>query len=148
MPDFSGWTPDRTIRFGNAPTVVANLSCDQCGIGLQKVAGDKLVELFRDLRIDAANRWLIVGFTIYTLVLLTVLLWIALKFPAARKWESAFALGHLVLIHPVIRLFNARVSSLHHRCECGNPNYKFMGLLGRSYCFRCSTCGRLLRLRD
>jgi hypothetical protein len=32
--------------------------------------------------------------------------------------------------------------------HCGEPDYVFLGMLGRSYCYRCSSCGRLLRLRD
>ena len=30
--------------------------------------------------------------------------------------------------------------------NAGNPEYSFLGLLRRSYCYRCSSCGRLLRL--
>jgi hypothetical protein len=44
--------------------------------------------------------------------------------------------------------FNYQIASIRCWCECGRPGYKFMGLLGRSYCYRCSSCGRRLRLKD
>jgi hypothetical protein len=46
-----------------------------------------------------------------------------------------------------IRTFNRRVYGLKAQCACGQPAYHFMGLLGRTDCYRCATCGRLLRLR-
>ena len=54
----------------------------------------------------------------------------------------------LPLLAPTIMWFNWQIASIRCRCECGKPAYKFMGMLGRSYCYRCSSCGRLLRLRD
>ena len=55
---------------------------------------------------------------------------------------------YFLLLQPMILLFNWQVHSPRFRCDCGQPAYKFMGMLGRSYCYRCSSCGRLLRLRD
>jgi hypothetical protein len=63
-----------------------------------------------------------------------------------RAFIALSGLGVLVL--PAVFWFNSQVHSIRHRCECGRPDYVFMGLLGRSYCYRCSTCGRILRLRD
>ncbi len=56
--------------------------------------------------------------------------------------------GLILLLPPAIFWFNWQIHGARHRCECGQPAYVFMGLLERSYCYRCSTCGKLLRVRD
>ena len=147
-PACDGWTPNRAIHFGKTPTVFANVSCAECSADLGEAAGKKLVELFGDVATNATNRRVIVVFAIYFLLLVSLLLWAAMRFPAARGLEAMIAVGHAILIHPIIRWFNNRVATLPQSCTCGNPQYKFMGMIGRSYCYRCSTCGRLLRLRE
>jgi hypothetical protein len=68
--------------------------------------------------------------------------------PRARDRGLALFRLPLLLLAPAIFWFNWRIASIRHRCACGRPDYRLMGLIGRSYAFRCSTCGRLLRLRD
>ena len=49
---------------------------------------------------------------------------------------------------PVAVWFRWRIRRLRSACPCGTPRNRFMGMLGRTYCLRCSNCGRLLRFRD
>jgi hypothetical protein len=147
-PACRGWAPNHAIHFGKTPTVFMNVSCAGCGADLRGAAGNKLVELFGDVATNATNRWLIAALVIYFLLILPLLLWAAIRFPAARGLEGLIAVGHVLLIHPIMLWFNHRVAALRQSCACGKPRYKFLGMLGRSYCYRCSTCGQLLRLRD
>jgi hypothetical protein len=151
VPVFRGWTPSRAISLGNTPTIYADLDCARCGASLRDAAGRKLVELFTDVSIPLRNRQLIAWFLTCMVraplrLLAAVILgvgagWGAFRHPAILP---LFAL----LLGPMIMWFNWQIASMRSRCECGDPAYKFMGMLGRSYCYRCSTCGRLLRLRD
>lgn len=149
VPTFRGWTPGGAINFGDRPTIYANLECPRCGADLKAAAGETLVELFGGVPIPTANRRLMGQFI--TLWVGLPLLLIAVPLLAALA-GSQRPMGSLVwatlLIGLSIMWFNWQVHSIRFRCECGQPTYKFMGLLGRSYCYRCSTCGRLLRLRD
>jgi hypothetical protein len=53
-----------------------------------------------------------------------------------------------LLITPATMWCNYRIASIRQQCPCGKPDYLFMGLLGKSYCYRCTSCGTRLRLRD
>lgn len=144
-PVFNGWTPNLNIGFGKTPAIFAKVNCPECETDLKKVAGEKLVELFAGISIASKIRNLIGGS-----VLLTALFLICLG-------------GKIWMWHPVFNwlfpvIFLVFVSSSfwmskyfqapRRKCACGNPRYKFMGMLGRSSCFRCSSCGRLLRIPD
>ena len=87
-PACNGWTANHAIHFGQTPTVFANVSCAGCGADLREAAGNKLVELFGDVPTSSTNRWLIVVFVIYFLLMLPLLLWAAMRFPAARGLEA------------------------------------------------------------
>lgn len=151
VPDSDGWTPSGAIRFGQRATIFANLSCANCGADLKSAAGEMLAEIFADVATPARNR-LLLGWFIACVVVMPLLIAVGL---AAGVWAGLWtarafiALSVLpVLAAPIILWMNYAVASLRARCVCGEPDYLFMGLLGRSYCYRCSTCGRLLRLRD
>lgn len=151
MPDYDGWTPSGAIRFGQRATVFANLSCPNCGSDLEEAAGDMLTEIFADVSTPPQNRRILRWFIAWVVVMpMFVALGIAAGISAGLWSSRAFiALSMLpVLVAPVILWMNHAVASLRASCACGEPAYLFMGLLGRSYCYRCSTCGRLLRLRD
>jgi hypothetical protein len=53
-----------------------------------------------------------------------------------------------VFVAPLALWFNWRDASLRSRCQCGKPEYELLGLLGRSYCYRCRSCGQPLLFRD
>lgn len=142
LPTFTGWTSRRDIRFGTRPTVFANLHCPRCKADLTRVAGQQLVALFGDVRLGAANRRLIViavglGLVLPALLLVGFALW---------GWP-AWIVGLLfALVGALMQWMGLAPSFWQRRCECGNPQHKFMGMLGRSCCYRCSSCGRLKRV--
>jgi hypothetical protein len=151
LPDYTGWTPDSTIHFGTWPTIFANVCCPRCGQDLKQPASEKPIELFSHVPTPARNRRLIALF-ISLLVGLPLLLCAVIWAGVQLGWwgHTAFLAltGLPLLLPPAIFWFNWQIHGARHRCDCGQPAYVFMGLLGRSYCYRCSTCGKLLRLRD
>jgi hypothetical protein len=139
------------MRFGNSPTIYADLSCAECGASLKREAGSRLVVLFSSLHLPPENKRLLrtmVFFWVGAPLLLTFVIWAGSQ---AGLWSARAFIGLVglnLLIWPSILFFNLKVASLRQRCECGQPRYLFMGLLGRAYCYRCSSCGKLMRVRD
>ena len=156
LPKYDGWTPKRHIRFRKKPTIYANVACPECSKDLKKEAGNKLVELFSDLPIPPQNKRLIYGFVLAVFGLPLVLFGVVFGGVAAGWWDSStfLWLSFLCLaVPPTILLFGSflftyKLASIRHACECGEPKYLFMGRLGHSRCYSCSTCGRLLRVQD
>lgn len=151
IPEYDGWTPTQIVRLGDRPTIFANVSCPNCGQDLKRTAGGKLVDLFSGVPTPARNKrllWVFVSLIFGVPLLLFAGIWAGVQ---AGWWSStaytALA-GMSLLLLPTMFWFNWQVHGIRHRCECGKPAYLFMGLLGRSYCYRCSSCGKLLRLRD
>lgn len=151
LPNYEGWTPSRAIRFGNRATIFARLRCAKCSSDLKNAAGEELVKLFTEQPIPQSNQRLLRGYVTYAIAASLFsaggLVWIALAQPANRLL-FVVAMAPLMLLRPTGMWLNYAVAAHRRRCECGAPAWKFMGLLGRTYCYRCSTCGRLLRLRD
>ncbi|GIW81279.1 MAG: hypothetical protein KatS3mg105_3086 [Gemmatales bacterium] len=150
-PVYHGWKPVSAMRFGQSPTIYAILSCPQCHKNMQAEAEAKLVELFQLESIPPQNKSLLMQsvllFAGMPLLLLAMIGWGIL----AGWWDAKAFISLAILpglVAPLALLQNYRVARLRNQCDCGEPRYLFMGLLGRSYCYRCSTCGRLLRLRD
>lgn len=146
LPEFHGWEPRYTLSFGLKPTIFARLSCRGCGRDLRDSAESKLVELFSKVRLPSRNRRMLAAFTAVLILSASAALAVPLVFggPSTYLFPAFF----MCVFFPLILLMNFKVSSIHNRCECGGADYLFMGMLGSSYCLRCSNCGRLLRLRD
>ncbi len=151
LPRYDGWTPSMAVRFGGRPTVYANVFCEKCGEALKEEAGGKLVDLFAEQATDARSQrllWNMVGALFVVPLLFAALIGLGVW----NGWWGGWVFSLLALLAfflgPAVMWVNCRIHSIRHECECGNPNYLFMGLLGRSYCYRCSSCGKLLRLRD
>ncbi len=151
LPRYDGWTPSTAIRFGGKPTIYANVFCDQCGESLKEEAGVKLAALFTEQATDARSRrllWNMVGLLVLIPLVFAAVIWLGVQ----NGWWGGWAFSLLGLLAfffgPAVMWCNYRIHSIRHECECGSPDYLFMGLLGRSYCYRCSSCGKLLRLRD
>ena len=144
LPRYEGWKPNTSINFGNTPTMFALVACSECGHDLREVAGEQLAAMFSDVAVPKVNRRLMASFVV------AVVLIVALPIIAQFVFRPSFHVASFgaILVVPLILVFNYRVASIRKRCPCGAPKYVFMGMLGRSYCHRCSTCGRLLRLRD
>ncbi|MBN1288070.1 MAG: hypothetical protein JXA49_00340 [Actinobacteria bacterium] len=134
------------MNFGDKPTIFADLTCAACGRNIEDAAGKKLVELFADARIPPENRKVFFLFALGALAAPVVLLIPAIVTGIALLY--LLPVIALTFILPSILLLNYRIASIRNRCECGKPEFLFMGLLGRAYCYRCSCCGRLLKLRD
>ncbi len=141
-PIYQGWVPNNKMNFGNTPTIFANITCPGCNLSLREQAGRKLVELFSSVPLPQNNKKLIVNFSIYMVVLVTFLI------IALQVWKINLAPFSILLILPAIFYFNYKIALARKQCQCGKPNYIFMGLLGRSYCHKCLSCGKLLRSRD
>lgn len=151
LPRYEGWSPNFTENAGGHPTIYAKLACPKCGRRLTEEAGRKLVELFKDVTIPEQNTKIMKGFIAGLIIVpfvFAALLFVGIQF----DWwgYSAFAIlaASAALIQPLVMRMKYRIALLRSRCACGQPNYLFMGLLDRTYCYRCSSCGRLLRLRD
>jgi hypothetical protein len=146
VPVYEGWTPSQVIHFGKKPTIYAKLQCGRCGKDLKQEAGEELVRLFADQPVDPRSR------RILTFMVVGICLWLALgfglNFVLPQPWFSFVVVGPIALLTPLLMLVNSKINAIRRVCPCGSPAYKFMGLLGRTYCHRCSTCGRLLRLQD
>ena len=151
VPIYDGWTPKHEIAFGSTPVIYARLHCPQCGKDLRREAGEKLVALFSPVPPPVRNRRILMGF-IGLMVGLPLVLCIALFAGVKMGYWGYRAFQGLtflpILIAPAILLFNWQVNAIRRTCDCDAPDYRFMGMLGRSYCHRCATCGKLLRIRD
>ena len=100
--------------------------------------------MFSDIAVPKENKRLLVWFVIAVLLIVT------LPIVAQVVLRPGFHVASfgVILVLPLIFAVNYSIASTRKRCPCGVPNYIFMGMLARTYCYRCSTCGRLLRLRD
>jgi len=136
---------------GDRPAIYAKVTCSKCGNRLIDAAGRKLTELFRDTAVPEENKIIIKKF-ILGLFLIPLAFALLLVAGVQQGWWSYSAFAILLLsalfIPVTVVHMNYRIAMLRSRCECGNPAYVLMGLLDRMYCYRCSSCGRLLRLRD
>ncbi len=151
VPNYKGWIPNNSVAFGNQATIFAQLFCTNCGKNLASEAAARLAAMFVGVAMPRANRRLLLKFVVTLLAVPLALL--AVVFAGVQwQWWSGEAYAAVALscvaIGPLTMWFNFRVASLRSRCSCGKPRYLFMGLLGRSYCYRCGTCANLLRLRD
>ncbi len=151
IPVYNGWKPGLAMNFGQKPTIYADLNCPECGSELKNEAGKKLVELFTEISITGINKRLLIGFIAILIGLLSILgvgIYVGIHF----GWWGRSAFTGLALlpalIGPMIIYFNYKIASIRKNCQCGKPDYIFMGLLGRTSCYRCSSCGKLLRVRD
>ncbi len=151
LPRYEGWASDLTTAEGSRPVIYAKLACPQCGSRLTAEAGQKLAELFKKVPLLEENERIIKGF-IAGLILVPAALALLLLAGAWTGWwrYSAFALLALsaVVIPLLVMNKNYRIALLRSRCLCGHADYIFMGFLDGTSCYRCSSCERLLRLRD
>ncbi len=113
--------------------------------------GEKLIGLFSHVPTPAQNRRLItllISLLVGLPLLLCAVIWAGVQLGWWGHMAFLALTGLPLLLPPAIFWFNWQIHGARHRCDCGQPAYVFLGLLGRSYCYRCSTCGKLLRLWD
>jgi hypothetical protein len=130
------------IRRHQMRALCTHEECPKCGENMREVAGEKLVEMFADERTPAKFKQMLVMFIAASAGVPALILLLP------RTWWMYAMIPYFVLLQPMIYFFNWQVHSPRFRCDCGESAYKLMGMLGRSYCYRCTICGRLLRLRD
>jgi len=151
MPRYEGWIQGMAANAGDQPTIYAKIACPQCGNRLTDEAGTKLDELFRETPVPEKNNR-IIGEFIAGLFLVPLLFACLLYVGVQMGWwgYNAFLIlaASAFFVQPLVMIMNYRVAMLRSQCECGHPEYLFMGMLGRNACYRCSSCGRQLRLRD
>jgi hypothetical protein len=153
LPRYEGRSP--SLNTNNARNVVihAKLACPQCGSRLTSEAGRKLIALFGDMDISERNRKILVRF-ITRLFLVPAVLAFVLFFGMQMDWWR-WGLGTLwvllvsvATIPLVAYLKKKELAGLPMECECGKPHYIFMGSIDNNHCFRCFSCGRLLKVRE
>jgi len=151
MPRYEGASPNNEMNAGDDVIIYARLACPQCKKRLIDEAGNKLVELFRDVSIPEKNARIIRDF-IASLIMVPLTLAFTLFIGMRMGWwgNNAFALlvASSGLIPLLVMLMRYRVALLRSRCSCGKPDYVIMGLLNNIACYHCASCGKLLPLRD
>ncbi len=153
VPVFNGWTPSLSVGLGSTPKVFANLNCPKCAAPVKSAAEMKLVELFSVVAIPKSNQRMLKWYMAFGIAGLLITAGGLLHFAALRDGNTPSYLLFLLLtpalsLRPLGTWLNYAIASHCKQCACGNPAYKFMGMLGRPCCYRCSTGGQLLRLRN
>jgi len=132
-------------------TVSAKLACPVCGRRLIDEPIRKLAELFAGVAVSAQNSRIMKQF-IAGLVVVPVTLAFALFMGLQMGFWGNNAFGLLVLsaalIPLLVMLKNYRIALLRSDCGCKKPEYRFLGMLEGTGCYRCSSCGLLLRLQE
>lgn len=153
LPRYEGWSPSLSGYTNVNIQVFAKVACTKCGKRLTGEAGRKLADLFDNLEITAENRNIITGF-ITRLFLVPAVLAFVLFLGAQMDWWG-WGLGTVwillisALAIPVFVFWkNSQIAGLPTRCECGKPHYIFMGTLENNHCYRCFSCGKLLKVRE
>ncbi|HUJ18093.1 MAG TPA: hypothetical protein VL197_08875 [Nitrospirota bacterium] len=153
MPRYEGWSHGLKTDAGGDAAVYAKVACTQCGRRLTDEAAGKLVDLFAGIDTPDRNRKLISRFAIQ-LVLVPFVLAFVLFFGTQMDWWG-WGLGTVwvllasaVSIPALATLKNNGVADLLLHCECGKPHYVFMGTLDGCSCYRCFSCGTLMKLRE
>ena len=151
LPRYEGWMPDIAENAGDRPTIYAKVACTRCNGRLHDEAGRKVAELFPEVQVPEQNAAILKAFILGLFIVPSLFAGMLFLGVQMGWWRySAFAILALsaVFIQPLVMRMRYQIALLRSRCDCGQPNYVFLGLLGRTSCYCCSTCGRLLRLRD
>ena len=150
MPRYEGRLQHVAAVSGDA-TVFAKLACPACGHRLIDEPVRKLADLFADVPVSAQNHRIVKQF-IAGLVVVPVMLAFVLFMGMQMGWWGNNAFRLLALSAAVIPLLailrNYRIALLRSDCDCKKPVYRFLGSLQGTNCYRCSSCGQRLRLRE
>jgi hypothetical protein len=129
--------------------ICANATCAECGHDLKEQAGIALAGLFEDVPKTTIGLLGVVFVVLSFLPVLPFTLAVLIEFGAIGGWLAAhfhwWFWPSLLAPAAIVVVFEYLMHPLIYVCECSNARFLFMGLLGRSYCFRCSSCSRLLR---
>jgi hypothetical protein len=153
LPRYEGWSPSLESNSGAHVQVYAKIACPKCGRRLTDEAAKKLVQLFSARDIPAENKKLISRF-IARLFLVPAGLAFVLFFGMQMDWWN-WGLGTVwilivsaIAVPMIVLARNRRIAELPNHCACGNAHYVFMGTIDSSHCYRCFSCGQLMKLRE
>jgi hypothetical protein len=133
--------------------IYAKIACPKCGRRLTDEAGKKLVQLFKGVDIPAENKRTITQFVI-RLFMVPAGLAFVLFFGMQMDWWSWGLATIWILIVSAIAIplivfaRNKQLARIPWKCGCGTPHPVFMGSLDHDQCYRCFSCGRLLKVRE
>ena len=153
LPRYEGWSPGLEAGLGPQVQVYAKVACPKCGRRLTSEAGKKLTDLFRGLEIPVENKRVLTQF-VSRLFLVPAGLAFVLFFGMQMDWWT-WGMGTLwilivsaIAIPVIVLARNRNLAGLAMRCECGKPHHIYMGTLDGEHCYRCYSCGRLLKVRE
>lgn len=153
LPRYEGWSPSLETTLGGNVQVYAKVACPKCARRLTEEAGRKLAGFFTTLDIPVENKKILARF-ITSLYLVPAGLAFVLFFGTQMDWwtwglGTAWVLVVSAIAIPLLVMQRSRqVAQLPNRCECGKAHYVFMGSLDGGSCYRCFSCGRLMKLRE
>jgi hypothetical protein len=128
--------------------VSANLACYECGNDMGDAAKEKLSEMFKSVPIDKRGASL-AGILMLALVLLPFVAFVVVAIGIKLGfWDrSAYLIiaALPLLIVPGFFLASSINASISLQCECGD-DFSYMGKYENSYCYRCTSCGKLTRI--
>lgn len=153
LPRYEGWSQSLQTNAGGGVQVYAKVACPKCGSRLTDEAGNKLLDLFSDVEIPQRNSKIMKQF-IAGVILVPFTLAFVLQFGTQMDWWG-WGLGTvwiLVVSAVAIPLLVLRkkksIAKLEKTCACGKPHQVFLGSLDDADCYRCFSCGRLMKLRE
>ncbi len=151
-PRYEGWSTHLKTDRGENASIFAKVACPNCGRRMTDEASAKLEELFGGIAIPEQNQHIVSGFIIALIIVPVVLAFFLFVGMQIGWWQWGFGTVWILLTSAVsipllVMLRNYRTAKLRMICDCGNPQFVCMGSIDNTLCYRCSSCGRLLRLR-
>ena len=141
----------RIPRAKKLPVIHVTLHCLECGQELQREAESEIVKLFSNIHISEKNTKLIIWNRICA-VCLSFLLLLCLYFSIFTDLPIRQTFPFFVLISVIniviVKYFVYQFTLLKKTCDCGSTKLVFMGSLAQSCCFRCASCGTLVKVDD
>lgn len=150
-PEIKSSIRNKIAKHKNNPQIHTILYCTKCGKDLKEEAECEIVKLFSEEKIPDTTKKMIAWSKIYSIILSLILL-IYIYFLFFEDFRIVYMLPVFFIISTVFvvinKYFKHKFYLIHSTCDCGAPNYIFMGTVGKSCCFRCKSCRRLLRTRN
>ena len=150
LPKCCDWRTPKPTEYakntGETPVIGAEVTCSECDHDLKERAGEKLTELFKDVpKTTIGLLGVILAILIFSPIIVLIVLFVGMSAGWWGDWVGWWIYPAMALGVAITPIFIYMIRPIQFTCECGNPRFLFMGMLGRSYCFRCSSCARLLR---
>ncbi|OGW42123.1 MAG: hypothetical protein A2010_19280 [Nitrospirae bacterium GWD2_57_9] len=153
QPRYEGWSPSLQTNRGGNVRVYAKIACAKCGSRLTNEAGSKLVELFQGLDIPEQNKKIISRFILWLFLVPAGLAFVLFFGMQMDWWTWGMGTVWILLVSGIalpvlVSVKNRQVAQLPSRCDCNKPHYVYLGSLDNEQCYRCFSCGRLMKVRE